>query len=154
MFNKTDIDIIYYKKYSHNNSYPPTNVQQLPPILRDRNKDNLKDLRSYDQRIFVINMDRDINSYNNEPVLLSYLKLKYGDELFDNFKEKIISEHEAGKGGRPDNDILIHSLLDNKIIFITLKCEIKLDENDSNYPLNIIGINPKNPPPYQGFFKT
>ena len=155
MYNTTKIDEIYYKKYSHNNSYAPTNVQQLPPILRDKNKGNLEvGLRSYDQRIFVINMDRDINSYNNEPVLLSYLKLKYGDQLFDNFKDKIISEHETGKGGRKDNDILIHTLLDNKIIFISLKCDIELDEKHINYPLNIIGINPKNLPPHHGYFQT
>jgi len=154
MYNKTNIDEIYYKKYSHNNRYAPTNVQQLPLILRDRNKENLEDLRNYDQRIFVINMDRDINSYNNEPVLLSYLKLKYGDQLFDNFGETIISEHEAGKGGREDNDILIHTLLYGKIIFISLKCDIKLDEKNINYPLNIIGINPKNLPPHHGYFQT
>lgn len=153
MYNETNIDDIYYKKYSHNNKYAPTNVQQLPPILRDKNKDNLEDLR-YDQRIFVINMDRDINSYNNEPVLLSYLKLKYGDELFDNFKDKIITEHEKGKGGRRDNDILIHTLLDDKIIFISLKCNIELDEKNRDYPLNIIRIDPKNPLPHHDYFQT
>jgi hypothetical protein len=153
MNDPNQISEVYNEKYEDTHTtdtgLAPTSVQQLHSSLRKYKADNLGELEISDEsRIIIINLDQDINCYSNEPVLTSYLKLKFGNELldnsFDDFIGKIKNEHNLGKGVRDNNNILIHSLLENKIVFISVRCVLDLKKEHDNYPKKVIGFDDSN----------
>ena len=79
-----------------------------------------------------INIDRTING-KDEPVLISYLKLKYRDTLNnDNLKDIILSEYESGQQLGLELFEIPHCLVhilnekDRLIVFVTLKADVNI----------------------------
>ena len=129
----------------YNKFWSETKRQQIHPLIDEKPRKELGErhplgirglindkIENGQQILLNINIDRTINGID-EPVLTSYLKLKYGDRLTnENLLDIILKEYKSGEQlGQELFNVpmcLVHILNqeDRLIVFVTLKANVNI----------------------------